>query len=142
MAINPRERVYVRLDRSGRIITGSVVRRNRMPRNGHWREITEVECCSYQGTITANDFTIATGTALTYTGNIIALSGADSTSSTVYSVSQAISDGTFTINIASDGAITITVDDDADHSVVYNVTFFDKTGNQITVHMTVAHTGS
>ncbi len=47
MSTNARPlRAFVRFDGSGRIVAGSLVLRNKIPKNGKWVEISAYECCN------------------------------------------------------------------------------------------------
>jgi hypothetical protein len=47
MTPNKRElKSFVRIDYSGRVVAGSLILRNKMPKVGKWREIPAYECCN------------------------------------------------------------------------------------------------
>lgn len=61
---NKRElKAYARYDGSGRLVAGSLVLRNKMPKNGKWVEVQAYECCNFTPTTT----TTTTGTPTTTT---------------------------------------------------------------------------
>lgn len=39
-------KAYVRYDKRGRVVAGSLILRRKMPKVGNWREISAYECCS------------------------------------------------------------------------------------------------
>lgn len=39
-------KAYERYDGSGRVVAGSLVLRDRIPKNGRWREVEAYECCN------------------------------------------------------------------------------------------------
>lgn len=39
-------KAFVRIDGTGRVVAGSLVLRQKMPKNGKWFEIPAYECCS------------------------------------------------------------------------------------------------
>jgi len=40
-------KAFVRLDKSGRIVAGSLVLRKKMPKAGKWQEVPAYECCVF-----------------------------------------------------------------------------------------------
>ena len=55
-------RAFVRFDQSGRIVAGSLVLRQKMPKVGNWKEITAYECCNFTSTSTSTSSTTTTTT--------------------------------------------------------------------------------
>lgn len=54
MATNARPlKAYIRWDGQNRIIAGSLVLRNKIPKNGHWTEISAYLCCTTSSSTTA-----------------------------------------------------------------------------------------
>ena len=63
MASNKRElKLYVRIDGSGRTVSGSGVYRKSKPKVGTWMEIQAYECCTTSTTTTATPTTTTTTT--------------------------------------------------------------------------------
>lgn len=58
-------KAYARYDGSGRLVAGSLVLRNKMPKNGNWVEVQAYECCNPTTTSTT---TAAPTTTTTTTG--------------------------------------------------------------------------
>lgn len=44
--VNPRRKLYARLDANGRVVPGQIVARLKKPRIGRWIEITSQVCCT------------------------------------------------------------------------------------------------
>ncbi len=65
MASNARPlKAFVRFDGTGKIVAGSLVLRNKIPKNGKWVEISAYECCNPTTTTTT---TVAPTTTTTTT---------------------------------------------------------------------------
>lgn len=58
-------KAFARMDGSGRLVAGSLVLRNKMPKNGKWIEVQAYECCVPTTTTTT---TVAPTTTTTTTG--------------------------------------------------------------------------
>ena len=41
---------YVRIDGQGRVVSGSLILRQKIPRVGKWEEVPAYECCNYTTT--------------------------------------------------------------------------------------------
>lgn len=55
MATNNRPlHAFVRFDGNGKIVAGSLVLRNKIPKNGKWVEISAYECCNYSTSTTTH----------------------------------------------------------------------------------------
>lgn len=56
MATNRRLlKAYVRFDGTGKVVAGSLVLRQKMPKNGKWVEIPAYECCNPTTTTTTTE---------------------------------------------------------------------------------------
>ena len=60
---------YVRYDGSGRIVSGSLILRKKMPKVGKWVEVPTYECC--EPTTTTTTTTVAPTTTTTTTTELI-----------------------------------------------------------------------
>ena len=59
-------KAYIRYDGMGMVISGSVILARKMPKVGHWKEISAYECCNYTSTTsTTTTATPATTTTTT-----------------------------------------------------------------------------
>ena len=56
-------KAFVRFDGSGRVVSGSLILRRRMPKVGKWQEVPAYECCNTTTTTT----TVAPTTTTTTT---------------------------------------------------------------------------
>lgn len=143
MTNNPREHLFIRLDGNGRPIAGSGVYRKEMPKNGQWVNVTlcASKCCSFSELVASN-YTLALVGTLTYTGDVISLMGASTTSpNTLYVVPVTSTADSITITVSSTGSVSVSVASGlAVHTNSVNVTFFDNSGNQITKVFTVNYT--
>jgi hypothetical protein len=45
-------KAFVRFDGSGRVVSGSLILRRRMPKVGKWQEVPAYECCNTTTTTT------------------------------------------------------------------------------------------
>lgn len=48
------EKVYARIDRSGRVIPSTLVRRKQKPKTGRWVEVGDANVCCTETTTTAD----------------------------------------------------------------------------------------
>jgi hypothetical protein len=58
-------KAYARYDGSGRLIPGSLILRNKMPKNGKWVEVQAYECCVPTTTSTTTSTPTTTTTSTT-----------------------------------------------------------------------------
>ena len=67
-------KAYVRYDGSGRVISGSLILRKKMPKVGKWQEVPAYECCNTTTTTTTATPTTTTTTTAEATTTTTTLS--------------------------------------------------------------------